>query len=105
MTQVRLILYSTLGCHLCEEAEALLRAEQAQGAELRWEVIDIANSDALFERYGWLIPVLRDADADSDSSTDALIDTDTDTRGPSNELHWPFDAQSLRVFLASRDRV
>jgi hypothetical protein len=52
----------------------------AQGRPgLRWEVVDIANDDSLFERYGWLIPVLA-----------------CDGAG---ELRWPFDAEALAAFL------
>ncbi len=79
-------LFSTSGCHLCEDAEALLRAARdwcaASGLPaLEWQVTDIADDDALFERYGWLIPVLR-RDADGE------------------ELRWPFDPESLAVFIA-----
>ena len=79
---MELVLYSTDGCHLCEEAEALLRAQQGQRAEaLAWTVVDIAGDDALFARYGWLIPVLR--------------------RDDGQELRWPFDAAALAAFLAA----
>lgn len=87
-----LILYSTPGCHLCDDAEALLQdlrqADVCQAsvypanrsATLEWRVVDIANDDALFERYGWLIPVLQQLDG--------------------TELRWPFDAHQLMTFLA-----
>jgi hypothetical protein len=78
---VSLILYSTDGCHLCEEAEALLQAAARERAELRWRVVDIASDDQLFERYGWLIPVLASA--------------------AGTELRWPFDAGALDRFLAA----
>ena len=74
-----LTLYSTDGCHLCEEAEALLASALATGRGRPWRVVDIANDDALFARYGWHIPVLRRADGE--------------------ELRWPFDADRLRAFL------
>jgi hypothetical protein len=74
-----LVLYSTAGCHLCEEAEALLRAERAARPALLWEVVDIASDDRLFAAYGWHIPVLRD--------------------GAGRELRWPFDPASLRRYL------
>ena len=35
-------LYGTLGCHLCEIAESLLRQAQAV-ADIRWQSIDIAE--------------------------------------------------------------
>lgn len=55
-----LTLYGTPGCHLCEEAEALLR--QAAGARaIEWRYVDIALDDALVARYGIRIPVLLTA--------------------------------------------
>lgn len=74
-----LTLYSTVGCHLCEEAEALLASTLPAPGRRRWQVVDIADDDALFARYGWHIPVLRRADGE--------------------ELRWPFDAEALRAFL------
>ena len=76
-----LVLYSTAGCHLCEDAEALLRALRAQGEQLDWSVVDIADDDALFERYGWSIPVVR--------------------RDDGAELGWPFDLEAARTFAAA----
>ena len=74
-----LILYSTDGCHLCELAEQLLLASTAATVE-GWEVVDIALDDALFERYGWSIPVVK---AESGA-----------------ELAWPFDPDGLAAFLS-----
>ena len=76
---MELTLYSTDGCHLCDEAESLLQAERGARPALGWVVVDIAGDDALFERYGWLIPVIKD--------------------GQGRELRWPFDAEALRGFL------
>ena len=78
-----MILYSTEGCHLCEEAEQLLIDLRSGVPDLTWEVVDIADDDALFERYGWSIPVVTD--------------------GAGRELLWPFDGGALRAFVeASR---
>ena len=64
-----LVLYGTRGCHLCDEAERLLKA--AAGARaLDWRYVDIALDDALVARYGTRIPVLR--------------------AGDGRELGWPF---------------
>lgn len=71
-----LVLYGTSGCHLCEEAQALLAA--LEGAD--WQEVDIAEDDSLLERYGVRIPVLVRADG--------------------AELGWPFDAVMLKAFLA-----
>ncbi|TNF34385.1 MAG: glutaredoxin family protein [Gammaproteobacteria bacterium] len=71
------ILYGTLGCHLCEDAKALLDASPIAG-QFREE--DIALDDALMERYGIRIPVLRCVASDE-------------------ELGWPFDAAGLAAFI------
>ncbi len=76
---MELTLYSTEGCHLCDEAESLLQAERGVRPALAWVVVDIAGDDDLFERYGWLIPVIKD--------------------GQGRELRWPFDGEALRGFL------
>jgi hypothetical protein len=87
-----LVLFSTVACHLCEQALVLLqpwlqqRGEQGvqqreQGGWFLREV-DISEADELFQRYGLIIPVLR-----HDSS--------------GNELNWPFDADSISRFLAA----
>lgn len=70
-----LLLYHTEGCHLCEQAEALLRPF-AQARGWRLERVDIARDDGLLARYGVRIPVVRD-----------------ESRG--RELGWPFDAGEL----------
>jgi hypothetical protein len=56
-TTSNFVLYSTSACHLCEQALALLQPWLAQGCTL--QVVDISESDELFERYGLLIPVLH----------------------------------------------
>lgn len=71
----KLELYRSEYCHLCEEADAVLAQAgvSAQG-------IEIGDSEALIERYGARIPVLRRRDSGA-------------------ELGWPFDAAMLAVFL------
>jgi hypothetical protein len=71
-------LYGTSACHLCELAEELLVALGRENPEMAFEKVDISGSDALFERYGLRIPVLRDAGG--------------------RELGWPFTAGQLREF-------
>jgi len=51
-------LYGTTACHLCDQAEALL-AQAASARQLEWHYVDIALDEALVERYGLRIPVLR----------------------------------------------
>lgn len=76
-----LILYSTEGCHLCEEALVLY---QAAGKTAALRVVDIAFDDALFERYGVTIPVL------SLQNNDGSVN---------DELGWPFDSSALNTWL------
>jgi len=42
-----LTLYSTVGCHLCEEAEALLASALATGRGRPWRVVDIADDGGM----------------------------------------------------------
>lgn len=74
-----LILYSTAACHLCEQAEAMLARAVNELPGITYRITDISDSDELFQRYGWHIPVLRFADG--------------------SELHWPFDDRELRQRL------
>ena len=74
---MKLLLYGTRYCHLCEQAGAVLHA-----AGLTAEYIDIAEDEALLEKYGMRIPVVRRADSGA-------------------ELDWPFDGAELHV-LAGR---
>lgn len=52
-----LTLYGTTGCHLCDQAEALLK-QVAAARKLEWRYVDIALDEALVEKYGTRIPVL-----------------------------------------------
>ncbi|MBM7060939.1 glutaredoxin family protein [Pseudomonas sp. UL073] len=71
-------LFGTLGCHLCEVAEALLMPFVEHG--LLVELIDIAEYEESVERYGLRIPVLRRCDTGA-------------------ELDWPFDGEQVANFL------
>ncbi|MAR74255.1 MAG: glutaredoxin family protein [Halomonas sp.] len=59
-----LTLYTTLGCHLCEQMEALVRA--LARVEFTIERIEISEDDTLLRRYGERIPVLIDAERPDD---------------------------------------
>lgn len=72
-------LYSTPGCHLCDLAKDIVWP-LLNDYSFRLEEIDIADTDALLERYGVRIPVLAFADK-------------------SNELSWPFDTAQAKLFL------
>jgi hypothetical protein len=77
-----LILYSTSACHLCEQALELMQPLVAAGCEIR--VVDISESDELFERYGILIPVLRRVASGA-------------------ELNWPFDLEAIADLLEKKE--
>lgn len=74
-------LYGTAACHLCELAEEMLLARRLADAGFAFEKTDISDSDALFERYGVRIPVLRDAQG--------------------RELAWPFSPDELQDFVTA----
>ena len=58
---MRLILYSKLGCHLCEGLQEKL--EQIQSLDINLEVRDINTREAWFQAYQYEVPVLcRDID-------------------------------------------
>ncbi|UYG06422.1 glutaredoxin family protein [Halomonas sp. M4R1S46] len=57
---IRLTLYTTLGCHLCEALEAWLG--RLASDEVALERVEISDDEALMARYGVRIPVLRDAE-------------------------------------------
>ena len=74
-------LYGTEACHLCAEAELLLRQWLARmPGQFELVTVDIVGDDALFERYGIRIPVLLHA-------------------ATGRELNWPFDMRALDAFL------
>lgn len=76
---IRLILYTTLGCHLCESAQEIIKnSRHAEHVEL--ELIEIADSSELIKRYGIRIPVVR-------------LD------GKQEEIGWPFDSAEFDDWL------
>ena len=68
-------LYHTSGCHLCDEAFALLLQEYAKEQVC---CLDIVDDEAVFARYRTSIPVLCCGET---------------------ELCWPFDALQLKNWL------
>ena len=71
-------LFGTLGCHLCEIAEAEVMPLVERG--LLVELVDIADPEDLTDVYGLRIPVLRRTDTGA-------------------ELDWPFDTEQVVAFL------
>ncbi|GAB1259585.1 glutaredoxin family protein [Aurantivibrio plasticivorans] len=78
----QLILYSTLGCHLCDHAKEILWPILANTKYTLSEV-DIADSEQLLELYGTSIPVLEYEQS-------------------GEKLYWPFDESQVRLLLNSR---
>lgn len=72
-------LFSTLGCHLCEDAKNILRPLLSQ-YNISFNEIEISDRDEWVEAYGVRIPVLKS------DVTQA-------------ELDWPFDAEECEKWL------
>jgi len=90
LSMIRAILYGTLGCHLCDDAEVLMapllvEISEQLGLDCEIECIDISEDDLLLERYGERIPVLR---------WSAAGGADSDV-----ELDWPFDVDQVKALL------
>ncbi len=73
-----LTLYSTLGCHLCEHAKAVMANCLEEGTVL--DEVDIADDEALMEAYGIRIPVVKDPRS-------------------GKEIGWPFDETQFNAWL------
>ncbi len=76
---INFILYSTTGCHLCEQAVEVLQTA-LQGETCMLDEIDIANDDLLMEQYGVRIPVLKNPKNDK-------------------EVGWPFGPEDVLLLL------
>ncbi|MFA0811968.1 glutaredoxin family protein [Microbulbifer epialgicus] len=77
-----LILYTTLGCTLCEKAKLeIWPLLQQYGLQLH--EVDIADSDDLLERFHLTIPVVG-------------------LGNPDDVLAWPFNQAQLGEWLAQR---
>jgi glutaredoxin len=79
-TEVKVELYTTLGCHLCDEALAMLKFLQASEKSLTLAEIEIADSEELMSEYGVRIPVITAEKSEGDIS-------------------WPFTIEELTQFL------
>ncbi len=73
---VELILFGTLGCHLCEEAELIL----VHFKQVNIELIDIAEQDQWQDKFAIRIPVLYHAET-------------------GKELCWPFEQVQAQAFI------
>jgi hypothetical protein len=79
---VRLMLFGTSGCHLCEQAELIVNACVQDDIEY----VDIAEQEQWLEQYAVRIPVLYD-------SKSGL------------ELSWPFDLAEVEGFIGRVARM
>lgn len=79
---VRLVLVERAGCHLCQDARAVL-AEVAAATGQAYAIVDVDDSPALQEAYGELVPVIL---------------VDGIERG-----HWRLDAGRIRAALTAGD--
>ncbi len=75
-------LYTTVGCHLCEQAAALLHRARSEGFAFEVCEVEISDSESLMEAYGVRIPVVR-------------------FDGDERELGWPFEYQDLIDLIES----
>ncbi|WP_421711021.1 glutaredoxin family protein [Alcanivorax sp.] len=70
------VLYTTVGCHLCEQAWELV---STVAPDITLTLVDVAEDDELLARYGERIPVLMKE---------------------GRELGWPFGLLDVQQFLA-----
>lgn len=72
-------IYGTLGCHLCDEARAIV-VPIFKLNDIAYKEVDIGGSEVLVERYGTRIPVIK-----------------SDVTG--GELDWPFSMEEFVDWL------
>ncbi len=75
-----LILYSTLGCHLCDQALTIIRPQITSESDI--QIVDIADNETLFARYGVRIPVVKH-------------------EATGKEIGWPFGDRDFSEWLAA----
>lgn len=80
---IRLQLFGTSGCHLCELAEQIINESLPNNTAVIIELIDIAKQEQFQERYALRIPVLFNAATKKD-------------------LGWPFDTLQVKQFISDR---
>ena len=73
---MRYVLYQRDYCHLCDQALAVMAEARAPDFDSLW----VDDDEALEQRYGTRLPVLRDSH-------------------DGRELDWPFDAAAVRDFV------
>lgn len=78
---MQVTLYTTEGCHLCEEAHEIL-LNVADSQPLHVTLHEIGDDDALVAQYGIRIPVVQFPDLE--------------------ELDWPFTEYQLEQIIISK---
>ena len=76
MSTIKLYLFSTAYCHLCDQAQQLLVNLEVES----FTIIEIIDDAELLSLYGLRIPVLQRNDTKA-------------------ELNWPFNADDIVIFL------
>lgn len=74
--EVNLALLSTDGCHLCDDAKAML-----EQLKIDFELVDIIEDDQLVAHYGDKIPVLM-------------------VEGAQQALFWPFTNEQIKQYIS-----
>lgn len=74
-------LFTTAGCHLCEQAYALLK-QVSTAYPLEIVCVEIGDDDKLLEQYGLRIPVVQTV--------------------AGSELNWPFTELELNQFISNK---
>ncbi len=75
---MKLLLFGTMGCHLCEEADAIVAACDKKNTVI--ETIDIAEYEQWQDKYAIHIPVLYHPETEK-------------------ELGWPFTQMQVQTFI------
>ncbi|MDP2152875.1 MAG: glutaredoxin family protein [Methylotenera sp.] len=76
---LKLNIYTTSHCHLCEQAEAMLTSIM-NDYDISWNSIEISDNEQLMETYGTKIPVIQ-------------------IKGTDIEITWPFDAKAILTLI------
>ena len=79
---MRLMLFGTSGCHLCEQAESIINECVPDGVDY----VDIAEQEQWQEHYALRIPVLYHPET-------------------KQELGWPFDLADVKGFIGRVARM
>ena len=77
---MKLILFGTSACHLCEQAEDILDNVLIQFSNIQLELIDIALQTQWQQQYAIRIPVLLHSESQC-------------------ELGWPFNEDDVFTFI------